>query len=224
MRNQALAEHIKGRGMTSHRTRGRMVDRLQGQGVLDSNVLEVMRNVPRHIFVDEALASRSYEDTALPIGYNQTISQPYIVAKMTELLLKYGKVSKVLEIGTGCGYQTAILSQLVDKVYSIERIYDLQKKAKDHLWDLRFKNVKYLHGDGGEGWDEFAPYDAILVSAAPKEVPEVLLEQLNEGGVMIIPIGQENKQELHKFTRTEKGIKDEILEPVCFVPFVGGKQ
>ena len=223
LRSQDLAQHIQGRGMTSHRTRGRMVDRLQDQGIVDSSILEVMRRVPRHIFVDEALASRSYEDTALPIGYNQTISQPYIVAKMTELLLEKGRLNKVLEIGTGCGYQTAVLSQLVDQVYSVERIAGLQRKAKDHLWDLRFKNIKYLYGDGGIGWSEFAPYDAILVTAAPKQVPDVLLQQLTMDGIMIIPIGHENQQELHKFTRTEAGIRDEVLEPVSFVPFLGGK-
>lgn len=223
LRNQDLAQHIKGRGMTSHRTRGRMVDRLQNQGILDTSILDVMRVVPRHIFVDEALASHSYEDTSLPIGYSQTISQPYIVAKMTELLLEQGHVGSVLEIGTGCGYQTAILSQLVDKVYSIERIFELQRKAKDHLWDLRFKNIKYLHGDGHVGWSEFAPYHAILVSAAPEKVPEGLLQQLSIGGIMIIPIGQKNKQDLHKITRTEKGFNDQILEPVSFVPFLAGK-
>jgi protein-L-isoaspartate(D-aspartate) O-methyltransferase len=154
-----------------------MVERLREQGVLNTDVLEVMRTIPRHIFVGEALASHSYEDTALPIGHNQTISQPYIVAKMTELLLEQGRLGKVLEIGTGCGYQTAILSQLVDKVYSVERIFSLQRKAKDNLWDLRFKNIKYLHDDGNLGWAEYAPYDGILVSAAPEEIPEALLEQ-----------------------------------------------
>ncbi|MCK5829583.1 MAG: protein-L-isoaspartate(D-aspartate) O-methyltransferase [Methylococcales bacterium] len=209
--------------MTSHRTRSRMVDRLQQQGISDSKVLEAMRAVPRHIFVDEALASRSYEDTALPIGYNQTISQPYIVAKMTELLLEHEQLTKVLEIGTGCGYQTAILSQLVDKVYSVERISALLKKAKDNLWDLNFKKVKFQHNDGGCGWPEYSSYDGILVAAAPDKVPDVLLQQLSIGGVMIIPVGQKNKQKLHKITRTLEGFDDKVLDPVSFVPFLTGK-
>lgn len=220
---QAVTQRIQGVGMTSHRTRSRMVDRLQEQGILDANVLEVMKRIPRHIFVDEALASRSYEDTALPIGYNQTISQPYIVAKMTELLLEHGRLSKVLEIGTGCGYQTAILSQLVDEVYSVERIAALLKKAKDNLWDLNYKNVKFQHNDGGWGWPEYASYDGILVAAAPDKVPETLLQQLSIGGVMIIPVGQKDNQKLHKITRTLDGYDDKTLESVSFVPFLVGK-
>jgi len=209
--------------MTSDRTRARMVERLKNQGISNERVLEVMGAIPRHIFVDEALASRSYEDTALPIGHNQTISQPYIVAQMTELLLENGPLSKVLEIGTGCGYQTAILASLVEKVYSVERIGPLLKKAKNHLWDLKLKNIAYQHSDGGWGWPEQAPFDGILVAAAPAEIPETLLQQMAIGGVMLIPVGGKNLQQLYKVTRTENGYENEILEAVSFVPFLSGR-
>ncbi len=199
-----------------------MIKRLKEQGIQNSLVLDVMSAIPRHIFVDEALASRSYEDTALPIGYNQTISQPYIVARMTELLIETGRLSKVLEIGTGCGYQTAILAELVDQVYSVERIGPLLKKAKNNLWDLRINNVCFQHNDGGWGWPEKAHFDGILVAAAPAEIPETLLQQMAIGGVMLIPVGTK-KQVLHKVTRTERGYEDEILEPVSFVPFLSGR-
>ena len=214
---------LQGRGMTSGRTRARMIDRLIKQGISNNKVLTVMEEIPRHIFVDEALASRSYEDTALPIGHNQTISQPYIVAKMTELLLEDGPLSNVLEIGTGCGYQTAILASLVDKVYSVERIEPLLKKAKNNLWDLKIKNVNCQYSDGGWGWPEQAPFDGILVSAAPAEIPETLLQQMSIGGVMLIPVGTRSQQQLHKVTRTANGYEDEILEPVSFVPFLSGR-
>ena len=217
-----MNQRLQGIGMTSSRTRGRMVERLREQGIKDSKVLAVIADTPRHIFVDEALASRSYEDTALPIGHNQTISQPYIVARMTELLLENGPLSNVLEIGTGCGYQTAILAPLVDRVYSVERIAPLLKKAKNNLWDLKLKNISYQHSDGGWGWPEKAPFDGIIVAAAPAEIPETLLEQMTVGGVMLIPIGT-LKQQLHKVTRTETGYEDEILEPVSFVPFLSGR-
>jgi len=200
-----------------------MVERLKNQGISNERVLEVMGLIPRHIFVDEALASRSYEDTALPIGHNQTISQPYIVAQMTELLLENGPLSKVLEIGTGCGYQTAILASLVEKVYSVERIGPLLKKAKNHLWDLKLKNISYQHSDGGWGWPEQAPFDGILVAAAPAEIPETLLQQMAVGGVMLIPVGGKNLQQLYKVTRTENGYEHEILEAVSFVPFLSGR-
>ena len=184
-----------------------------------------MRDTPRHIFMDEALSSRAYEDTALPIGYNQTISQPYIVAKMTELLLEAtGRLGKVLEIGTGCGYQTAILAQLVDHVYSIERILPLQRKAKGHLWDLKLKNVSYLYNDGNLGWSDYAPFDAILASAAPFEIPQELLQQLAVGGVMVIPIGINGQQTLQRVTRNINDYEVEILESVTFVPFLSGKE
>ncbi|WP_031435509.1 protein-L-isoaspartate(D-aspartate) O-methyltransferase [Methylomarinum vadi] len=217
-----MNQRLMGIGMTSRRTRERMVRRLHDQGIRDTKVLNVMAETPRHIFVDEALASRSYEDTALPIGHNQTISQPYIVARMTELLLQKGPLHKVLEIGTGCGYQTAILAQLVDRVYTVERIGPLLKKARDHLWELKLKNVSYLHSDGGWGWPDNAPFDGILAAAAPQEIPETLLQQMAPGGVMVIPVGQGQRQELHRITYSDKGFEDEVLERVSFVPFLSG--
>jgi protein-L-isoaspartate(D-aspartate) O-methyltransferase len=220
-----MIQSLQGIGMTSSRTRERMINRLIEQGIHSNKVLDVIRNTPRHIFMDEALASRAYEDTALPIGYSQTISQPYIVAKMTELLLaSSGRLTKVLEIGTGCGYQTAILAQLADHVYSVERIAPLQKKAKDRLWDLKLKNISYKHGDGSWGWPDYAPYDGILVAAAPPEIPEMLLQQMAIGGVMVIPIGKDGSQQLQRVTRTESGYEIEKLEPVIFVPFLSGRK
>lgn len=220
-----MIKSLQGIGMTSARTRERMISRLREQGIRSHKILDVIRNTPRHIFMDEALASRAYEDTSLPIGYGQTISQPYIVAKMTELLLESSdRLSNVLEIGTGCGYQTAILAQLVDHVYSVERIAPLQKNAKDRLWNLKIKNVSYLHSDGGWGWPEHAPYDGILVAAAPPEIPAMLLEQMALGGVMVIPVGSGCNQQLQRVTRTENGYKVEGLEPVIFVPFLSGRK
>lgn len=220
-----MTRSLQGIGMTSLRTRERMIKRLSEQGIQNKKILEIMRDTPRHIFMDEALASRAYEDTALPIGYNQTISQPYIVAKMTELLLgSSGHLGKVLEIGTGCGYQTAILAQLVDHVYSIERILPLQRKAKSYLWDLKLKNISFLYGDGNLGWPDYAPFDGILASAAPAEIPQQLLQQLTLGGVMVIPIGQSGQQTLKRVTRTLNGYDIEELEAVTFVPFLSGKE
>jgi len=220
-----MTRSLQGIGMTSLRTRERMIKRLSEQGIHNKKILEIMRDTPRHIFMDEALASRAYEDTALPIGYNQTISQPYIVAKMTELLLgSSGHLGKVLEIGTGCGYQTAILAQLVDHVYSIERILPLQRKAKSYLWDLKLKNISFLYGDGNLGWPDYAPFDGILASAAPAEIPSQLLQQLTLGGVMVIPIGQSGQQTLQRVTRTTNGYDIEELEAVTFVPFLSGKE
>jgi protein-L-isoaspartate(D-aspartate) O-methyltransferase len=216
---------LQGIGMTSRRTRERMINRLIEQGIRNRKVLDVMRDTPRHIFVDEALASRAYEDTALPIGFNQTISQPYIVARMTELLVnKLGHLPKVLEIGTGCGYQTAVLAQFADQVYSVERILPLQKKAKSHLWELKIKNVSFVHNDGGWGWPEYAPFDGILVSAAPPEIPESLLQQMAMGGVMVIPVGESGRQALQRVIRTENGFEVEELELVSFVPFLSGRE
>jgi protein-L-isoaspartate(D-aspartate) O-methyltransferase len=217
-----MKQRLQGAGMTSRRTRERMVSRLRGQGITNSKVLVVMAETPRHVFVDEALESRAYEDTALPIGHNQTISQPYIVAKMTELLLESGPLGKVLEIGTGCGYQTAILAKLVDQVYSVERIAPLMKKARDLLWELNIKSVGFKHSDGGWGWPEHAPFEGILAAAAPAEIPEALLQQLAIGGVLVMPVGREGKQELHRVIRTENGFVDEVIEPVTFVPFLSG--
>ncbi len=221
-----MQRYLQGIGMTSQRTRDRMVKRLIEQGISDTRVLEVMRTTPRHIFMDEALASRAYEDTALPIGYNQTISQPYTVAKMTELLLENKEsLTKVLEIGTGCGYQTAILAQLVDEVFSVERIFPLQKKAIAHTALLKLKNIHYTHNDGGWGWADFAPYDGILVAASPSEIPEALLQQLTVGGVMVIPVGDsEGNQALQRITRVENTFQIEELESVSFVPFLAGKE
>lgn len=220
-----MIQSLQGIGMTSRRTRERMINRLKEQGITSNKTLDVIRNTPRHIFMDEALASRAYEDMALPIGYNQTISQPYIVARMTELLLESaGRLTKVLEIGTGCGYQTAVLAQLFDHVYSVERILPLQRKAKGHLWDLKHKNVSYLHSDGGWGWPNYAPFDGILVTAAPTEIPEMLLQQMAVGGVMIIPVGHGGSQELQRVIRTTSGYEIESLEPVVFVPFLSGKE
>lgn len=217
-----MSRRIQGIGMTSRRTRERMIMRLREQGIANTKVLAVMAETPRHIFVDEALESRAYEDTALPIGHNQTISQPYIVAKMTELLLESGPLARVLEIGTGCGYQTAVLAKLVGQLYSVERIAPLMKKARDTLWELNIKTVGFKHSDGSWGWPEHAPYDGILVAAAPLEIPESLLAQMAVGGVMVIPVGPEGMQELHRITRTDQGFTDEIIERVAFVPFLSG--
>ncbi len=219
-----MNQSLQGIGMTSRRTRERMINRLIEQGIRNRKVLDAMRDMPRHIFVDEALASRAYEDNPLPIGYNQTISQPYIVARMTELLLKQGNLGKVLEIGTGCGYQTAILAQFAEHVYSVERILPLQRKAKEHLGELKIKNVSYIHNDGGWGWPEYAPFDGILVSAAPPEIPQTLLEQMAVGGMMVIPIGKPGLQELQRVTRTSNGYEIEEFEAVSFVPFLSGRE
>ena len=211
-----------GIGMTSARTRERLVARLREQGITNPEVLERIRSVPRLLFVDEALASRAYEDTALPIGHGQTISQPYIVARMTSALIEAGKPRKVLEVGTGCGYQTAVLAPLVDKLYSIERIEPLLKRAKDRIRELGTKNVRFRHGDGYRGWPTHAPYDGILVAAAPLRVPETLLEQLKVGGRLIVPVGPEGAQELVRFTRREQKIERQGLGPVAFVPLLEG--
>ena len=179
-----MNQRIEGIGMTSRRTRERMIARLKELGISHPDLLRVMLETPRHLFVEEALQSRAYEDTALPIGFNQTISQPYIVARMTELLLEWGPLDKVLEVGTGSGYQTAILAQLAKRVHSVERIYPLQQRARRCLQDLKLRNVRLKHSDGGWGWEEYAPYDAILVAAAPSEIPETLLAQMGRRSIM----------------------------------------
>ncbi len=210
-----------GIGMTSQRTRDRLIQRLRQRGIQDSAVLSVMRSIPRHLFVDEALASRAYEETALPIGHGQTISQPYLVAYMTEALLEAGPCNKVLEIGTGCGYQTAILARLVGEVYSIERIAPLLGKARILLHRLNIYNVHLKVGDGNEGWKPSAPYDGILVAAAASEIPETLLLQLSERGRMVIPVVTGNgEQELLRITRKGNEFHCETLEAVNFVPLV----
>ena len=213
---------FSGIGMTSARTRDRLVQRLREQGIANLSVLERIRNVPRHIFVDEALGSRAYEDTALPIGYGQTISQPYIVARMTEALLQGGAAENVLEVGTGCGYQTAVLAPLVGRLYTIERIEPLLASARERLKELGIRNVRFRHGDGTLGWSAHAPYDGILVAAAPLTVPEALIGQLRVGGRLIVPIGPEGEQELVRFTRGEPRVERESLGPVAFVPLLGG--
>ena len=195
----------QGIGMTSQRTRDRLIDRLLKEGISDPRVLEVMRKTPRHLFMDEAMASRAYEDTALPIGHGQTISQPYIVARMTEAVLQPVVPSKILEIGTGSGYQTAVLAQLVDQVYSIERIDALHTIARQRLQQLKLQNVHLRRGDGYAGWRHNAPFDAIIVTAAPATVPKELIQQLSFGGRMIIPVGEQMQQRLLIITREGTG-------------------
>ena len=211
-----------GIGMTSARTRDRLVQRLRDQGITNLSVLDRIRNVPRHIFVDEALGTRAYEDTALPIGFGQTISQPYIVARMTEAILEGGPLTNVLEVGTGCGYQTAILAPLVERIYTIERIEPLVTRAKERIKELGIRNVRFSHGDGTQGWKPHAPFDGILVAAAPLVVPEELIKQLKVGGRLLVPVGPEGKQELIRFTRKEQRVDRESLGAVAFVPLLGG--
>jgi protein-L-isoaspartate(D-aspartate) O-methyltransferase len=198
------------------------VQRLRDQGITNLAVLDRVKNVPRHIFVDEALGSRAYEDTALPIGFGQTISQPYIVARMTEALLEGGPLHNVLEVGTGCGYQTAVLSPLVDRIYTIERIEPLMIRARERIKELGIRNVRFRYGDGIAGWKAHSPFDGILVAAAPLSVPEALLQQLKIGGRLLVPVGPEGEQQLIRFTRKEQRIEKESLGPVAFVPLLGG--
>jgi protein-L-isoaspartate(D-aspartate) O-methyltransferase len=208
--------------MTSQRARNRLVDQLRNMGVSSERVLEVIRTVPRHLFIDEALGSRAYENTALPIGYGQTISQPYTVAIMTALLLETGTMKKALEIGAGCGYQTAVLSHFCDRVYSVERIKGLFGKTENRLRQLKHTNARMKYGDGFAGWAAYAPYDAILVAAAPVDVPEQLLHQLAIGGRLIIPIGIAGQQKLRLFTRSESGVSEQSIDDVSFVPLLDG--
>lgn len=227
-----MKSHHVGIGMTSQRTRERLIQRLQEEGIRNMALLEIMRSTPRHIFVDEALASRAYEDTALPIGHGQTISQPYIVARMTEALIGTNPgappLATVLEIGTGSGYQTAILARLVEQVYSVERIDPLLKLARQRFSELGLRNIRLKHADGTLGWPEYAPYDGIVVTAAPSEVPMALLEQLAMGGRLIIPVGAPvepsgHAQSLLRITRTPEGYQKERLDAVSFVPLVAGR-
>lgn len=212
----------RGIGMTSQRTRERLIVRLVDAGVTHPDVLRVMRELPRHLFVDEALASHAYEDSALPIGHGQTISQPYSVARMTQALLERVECSTVLEVGTGSGFQTAVLASLVRRVYTVERIGDLQRRAESRLRALELRNVRYRHCDGHHGWPEYAPYDGILVTAAPRGVPRVLAEQLAPDGCMVLPMGAGDHQVLVRVTRTQDGFDQEVLESASFVPLVGG--
>ena len=215
--------NLQGIGMTSQRTRDRLIERLRAQGISNQKVLDTIRATPRHIFLDEALAHRAYEDSSLLIGFQQTLSQPYIVARMTELLLANGPRERVLEVGTGSGYQTAILAQHVGRVFSVERIRPLQEKARKRLRHLGLHNVHLRHADGGMGWPERGPFDAILSAAAPEVVPAELLEQLAVGGRLVIPVGEQGKpQSLYVYDRHEDGIEEQCIEPVLFVPLVGG--
>ncbi len=214
---------IQGIGMTSARTRDRLVQRLRDNGIKSNAVLEQIRNVPRHLFVDEALASRAYEDTALPIGLGQTISQPWVVARMTEALLDGFEGEKVLEIGTGCGYQTAVMAPLVKQIYTVERLRELQRKAKLRLRELDIYNVQFRPGDGWEGWAKYGPYDGIIVAAAAPELPEKLLEQLAPDGRLIMPVGPSGRQDLLKITRRDDHFEQVSLGAVSFVPLVKGR-
>jgi len=217
----ALLKPKQGIGMTSLRTRERMLTRLREQGIKDEVTLQAMGEIPRHIFVDEALSIRAYEDVSLPIGFGQTISQPYIVARMTEVLRNGVDLNKVLEIGTGCGYQTAILSRVAKEVLSLERIRPLVMKARANLRTLKCTNVKLDHADGSDGLSAFAPFDGIIVTAAASHVPQELLTQLVDGGRLVIPIGT-SEQSLYVFERVGKEFKQIKLEPVKFVPLLGG--
>ena len=217
-------DHLQrqGVGMTSQRTRERLIERLYEEGLSNARVLEVIRRTPRHLFVDEALAHRAYEDTALPIGHNQTISQPYIVGRMTELLLAGGPLDKVLEIGTGSGYQTAVLAQLVERVFSVERIQSLQDRAKERLAELKLRNVVFRWGDGWEGWPALAPYNGIIVTAVATDVPQALLDQLAPGGRLVIPVGAGEVQQLMLIVREEHGFARRVIGNVRFVPLLNG--
>jgi len=218
-----MLSKTRGIGMTSQRTRDRMVARLREEGIRDEAVLSAMAAVPRHIFIEEALASRAYEDTALPIGFEQTISQPFIVARMIEALRDQKPLRNVLEIGTGCGYQAALLARLAKDVYSVERIAGLLEAARRNLRALRLSNLRLVHGDGALGLPEAAPFDAIIVAAAAPEIPGALLQQLAPGGRMIVPVGSAD-QALHLIERTSAGFSERRLEAVRFVPLRGGKQ
>ena len=213
---------ISGIGMTSQRARNRLVEKIRSMGITNEEILEVMRTTPRHYFVEEALASRAYDNTALPIGYGQTISQPYIVASMTQALYESGTMEKVLEIGSGCGYQTVVLSSFSKKVFAVERIQALVKKLRSNLYDLKIPNVKVKHSDGFQGWSEHAPYDAILVAAAPVGIPATLMQQLAIGGRLVIPIGSAKSQELRLITKSSAGLEEQVIEKVSFVPLLDG--
>ena len=214
---------LKGIGMTSQRTRSRLVERLREQGIHNEHILCVISETPRHAFVDEALANRAYEDTALPIGFNQTISQPYIVAKLTEALLADGPVENVLEVGTGSGYQTAVLARLVPKVYTVERISGLLNRAKELLATIGYRNIQFKHADGGLGWSDRGPFDAIIVTASPRVIPEALIEQLSLTGRMLVPVGEARQQELVLVQRKGDEVERQVLEAVRFVPLLSGK-
>lgn len=215
-----MTGELQGIGMTSRRTRLRLIQRLKEGGIESDHVLEVLAQIPRHIFLDEALSHRAYEDTSLPIGYGQTLSQPYIVARMTELLFQH-EPARVLELGTGSGYQTAVLSQLFERVYSVERIKPLQDRARERLRQLNIRNAILKHADGGMGWPEKGPFDGIIVTAAPMDVPSELLDQLADGGVLVAPVGEDH-QVLVEVIRNGDQFERRELESVRFVPLLGG--
>lgn len=215
-----MSAELQGIGMTSRRTRARLIQRLRQAGITDERVLATMEELPRHIFLDEALAHRAYEDTSLPIGHSQTLSQPYIVAKMTEVLMRHAPQS-VLELGTGSGYQTAILARLVKEVYSVERIKALQDRARERLRTLGLRNVMLRHADGGVGWPDKGPFDGIMVTAAPKQLPRELMMQLSEGGVIVAPVGEEAQVLTQAIRKGDSFVVTEI-EPVRFVPLLAG--
>ncbi len=212
----------QGLGMTSQRARDRLIERLRSEGIADTRVLDAIRSVPRHLYVDEGLESRAYEDTALPIGLGQTISQPWVVARMTEAILDRARPRKVLEIGTGSGYQAAVLAALVEQVCTVERIHKLLRQARMRFRKQGLTNVKSRHDDGRRGWPEEAPFDAIVVTAAGAAIDPALLEQLMPGGALVAPVGPPGEQNLVRVRRSEDGFEREALGPVSFVPLLGG--
>jgi protein-L-isoaspartate(D-aspartate) O-methyltransferase len=212
----------RGLGMTSQRARDRLIERLQAEGIRDRRVLDTLRQLPRHLFIDEALASRAYEDTALPIGQGQTISQPYVVARMTEVLIENSLPRRVLEVGTGSGYQCAVLASLVEQVFTVERIDELLRNARRRFRKLGLNNIRSRHDDGRLGWPDQAPFDAIIVTAAGTDLENALLDQLAPGGVLVAPVGPPGRQELLRVHSTADGWQREILAAVSFVPLLGG--
>jgi protein-L-isoaspartate(D-aspartate) O-methyltransferase len=212
----------RGLGMTSQRARDRLVERLAAEGIRDRRVLDVIRQLPRHLFIDEAFASRAYEDTALPIGQGQTISQPWVVARMTEALIEHGLPRRVLEIGTGSGYQGAVLAQLVEKVYTVERIEELLRNARRRFRKLGIANIRSRHADGRLGWPEEAPFDAIILTAAGAELDGALLDQLAPDGCLVAPVGPAGRQTLLRVRAVEDEWVRESLGSVSFVPLLGG--
>lgn len=212
----------QGVGMTSERTRARLVERLRASGIRDERVLASLRSVPRHLFVEEALASRAYDDITLPIGFGQTISRPYSVALATEALVEGARPQRVLEIGTGCGYQAAVLARIAGEVYTVERIHELHLRARDTLFGIDVRNVRCRFTDGNRGWPEHAPYDGILLSAAPREIPELLLAQLADRGRLVAPVGLGREQRLLVVTRTSRGFERRELSGAHFVPMRPG--
>ncbi|HEX7370740.1 MAG TPA: protein-L-isoaspartate(D-aspartate) O-methyltransferase [Rhodanobacteraceae bacterium] len=218
----SAAASARGRGMTSQRARDRLVAALREEGIADPRVLDVIRNTPRHLFIDEALSARAYENTALPIGLGQTISQPWVVARMTELLIEDGIPERVLEIGTGSGYQAAVLAGLVGTVYTVERIEELLRKARRVFRSMKIENIRSRHDDGNIGWPDEAPFDAIVLTAAGETLPRKLTEQLADGGVLVAPLGPAGAQRLMRFQRDGESWQQKDMGAVSFVPLLGG--